>query len=66
MEIIYMNLSNDSFRQSVSTGNVIDVPITEPDKIFKLIDPAKPLVYYTHGYVEHPSNESVQTIVEGK
>ncbi|KAF7993896.1 hypothetical protein HCN44_011165 [Aphidius gifuensis] len=50
--------------KSNNTANVTDIPITDPAKIYEHIDKTKPLVYYAHGYIEHPSNESVQTIIE--
>ncbi|XP_043278158.1 lipoprotein lipase-like isoform X2 [Venturia canescens] len=48
---------------SIDSAEISDVPVREPEVLFRYIDPGKPVVLYVHGYREHPSNESVRTVV---
>ncbi|XP_044009937.1 phospholipase A1 member A-like [Aphidius gifuensis] len=47
-----------------NTANVVDISFTDPAKIYQHVDKTKPLIYYAHGYIGHPSDKSVQTIIE--
>lgn len=51
---------------SIESATITDIPINEPDIIYQNIDNSKPLAMYIHGYREHPSNESIQTVIGGK
>ncbi|XP_015586914.1 phospholipase A1 member A [Cephus cinctus] len=59
----------DKIRLKIYTGrsdcnlNSYDTSIAYPENILHEIDFKKPLVIYLHGFREHPSNESVQTVV---
>ncbi|XP_008552895.1 lipase member I isoform X1 [Microplitis demolitor] len=48
---------------SIESATITDIPINEPDIIYQNIDNSKPLAMYIHGYREHPSNESIQTVI---
>ncbi|KAF7993920.1 hypothetical protein HCN44_011189 [Aphidius gifuensis] len=48
---------------TIARSTVINIPMTEPEEIFHYIDHEKPLVIYIHGFREHPSNESIRTVV---
>lgn len=51
---------------SLELATTTDIPINEPEIIYRDIDETKPLVMYIHGYREHPANESIQTVIGGK
>ena len=50
-----------------SSGSVsYNYTLEKSEELMKHTDLTKPYVLYIHGYEEHPSNESVQTIVSCK
>ncbi|XP_034943083.1 lipase member H-A-like [Chelonus insularis] len=49
--------------QNIDKATMINIQVDKPTIIYQYIDPLKPLVIYIHGFHEHPSNESIRTIV---
>ncbi|XP_011314500.1 lipase member H-A-like [Fopius arisanus] len=49
--------------RNIEEASTVDFPVTSVELIYKEINHTKPLVIYVHGFREHPSNESVRTVV---
>ncbi|XP_015113488.1 lipase member H-B [Diachasma alloeum] len=49
--------------ERIEFASVADIPITSVEAIYQQIDHTMPLVIYTHGFREHPSNTSIRTVV---
>lgn len=66
--IFYSNYKKLLFNHSRSTGKdatLFNYTLADSEELMNNIDLQKPYVLYIHGYEEHPTNESIQTVVSG-